>query len=192
LTALQALRDVARIGAGQSVLINGASGGVGTFAVQIARHFGARVTAVCSTRHVWLMRALGADRIVDYTREDFSSSGERHDAIIDLVGNRSLADCRLALGPKGTYVACSGAPGGDWLGPLVWMLGVLATDLFVNQKLTPFLTKVRSEDLAVLAELAQAGAVAPVIERRFGFARTAEAVAHVADGHAQGKTVILM
>lgn len=191
LTALQALRDVGRVQPGQRVLINGASGGVGTAAVQIARAMGAEVTAVCSSRHLERVRALGAARIVDYTRDDFAQLGVAHDVMLDLVGNRSLADCKRALARRGTYISSTGGTG-DTIGPVVWMLKVLVSDLVSTRRLRLHLARPHRADLEALAALIDAGQLAPVIEHRFPLAEAAAAMRHVAAGHAQGKTVITM
>lgn len=190
MTALQALRDAGRLQAGQRVLINGASGGVGTFAVQIAKAMGAEVTAVCSTRHVDKVRSLGADEVIDYTRDDFARHTGRFDLMLDLVGNRSPAECKAVLKPTGTYVSCSGSTGGQWIGPIVWIARVMLAGAFESRRMTPFLTRPRREDLIALNELVEAGSLAPVIERRYTLREAAEAVRHVAEGHAQGKSVI--
>lgn len=190
MTALQGLRDVGNLQPGQSVLINGASGGVGTFAVQIAKALGAEVTAVCSTRHVDLMRSIGADHVIDYTKEDFALSGVRHDVMLDLVGNRSLSNCKRVLKPMGVFVSSAGSPGGNWIGPLVWMLKVMVTGAFASQKMTPFMMTPRRDDLMVLKQLIEDGKVTPVIERRYARSEVASALRHVAAGHAQGTTVI--
>lgn len=190
MTALQALRDAGRLQAGQAVLINGASGGVGTFAVQIAKAMGAEVTAVCSTRHVDKVRSLGADEVIDYTRDDFARHTGRFDLMLDLVGNRSPAECKAVLKPTGTYVSCSGSTGGQWIGPIVWIARVMLAGAFESRRMTPFLTRPRREDLIALNELVEAGSLAPVIERRYTLREAAEAVRHVAEGHAQGKSVI--
>ena len=192
LTALQGLRDVGQLKPGQKVLINGASGGVGTFAVQIAKALGAEVTAVCSTRHVDKVRSLGADRVIDYTREDFARSPERYDVMLDLVGNRSLADCRAVLAPKGIFVSSAGSPGGNWLGPIVWMLKVMLAGMSGSQKMAMLMAMPRRDDLLFLQSLIEAGKVTPVIERRYALRETAAAVSHVAEGHSQGKTVIFV
>jgi len=190
LTALQALRDVGGLQPGQRVLVNGASGGVGTFAVQIAKALGAAVTAVCSTRHVDAVRSLGADRVVDYTREDFARLEARHDILLDLVGNRSLRDCKRALKPRGVFVSCAGSPGDDWIGPVVWMLKVVLAGAFSSQKMAPFIMKPNQSDLVFLKQLIEGGAVTPLIERRYPLAQAAAAIGHIAAGHAQGKTVL--
>lgn len=190
LTALQALRDAGRLRPGQSVLVNGASGGVGTFAVQIAKAMGGEVTAVCSTRHAEAVRALGANRIVDYTREDFAAMGLAHDLMLDLAGNRSLADCKRALKPGGTYIACGQLKGGDWLGPIPHMLRVTLAGLLSSRAMRPFLARPNRDDLLVLAGMIDAGQVRPVVENYYPLARIAEALAHVAAGHMQGTTVV--
>lgn len=192
MTALQGLRDIGGLHAGQAVLINGASGGVGTSAVQIAKALGAQVTAVCSTRHVESLRALGTDRVIDYTTTDFTRSAHRYDVLLDLVGNRSLTACRRVLAPKGVFVSSAGAPGGNWLGPVVWVAKVVLTGLLVSQTMRPLLMRPRRADLEFLAGLAADGKLRPVIERRYPLGEAATAVGHVADGHAHGKTVIVV
>jgi NADPH:quinone reductase-like Zn-dependent oxidoreductase len=188
-TALQGLRDAGGLKAGQSVLINGASGGVGTWAVQIANALGAKVTAVCSTRNVEMVRALGADEVVDYTKDDFVDGGARFDLMLDTVGNRSLSDCRSVLVPKGTFVACSGG-GGDWVGPLFRIAVALITSLFTSQKLTTFVVSPNQKDLLFVKELVEAGKGKPVIERRYALSEVAEALRHVGEGHTRGQIVI--
>jgi NADPH:quinone reductase-like Zn-dependent oxidoreductase len=190
-TALQGLRDAGGLKAGQRVLINGASGGVGTWAVQIAKALGASVTAVCSTHNVEMVRALGADEVVDYTKEDFVAGGARFDLMLDTVGNRSLSECRSVLVKRGTYVACSGG-GGDWFGPLFRLVGMLVVSLFTSQKLTTFVASPSQEDLLALKELVEAGKAKPVIERRYLLSEVADALRHVGEGHAHGQTVILI
>ncbi|WP_431965127.1 NAD(P)-dependent alcohol dehydrogenase [Nocardia sp. bgisy134] len=192
MTALQGLRDVGGVRAGQSVLINGASGGVGGFAVQIAKALGARVTAVCSTRHVEFVRGLGADRVIDYTTTDFVQSGERYDVLLDLVGNRGLADCRKVLAPEGVFVSSAGSPGGDWIGPVLWIGRVVVADLFIRQTMRPLLMKPRRADLEFLTELVESGKLRPVIEREYPLRDAVAAISHVAEGHAQGKTVLVV
>lgn len=192
MTALQGLRDVGGLRAGQAVLINGASGGVGTTAVQVAKALGAEVTAVCSTRHVEVVRSLGADRVIDYTTADFTREPGRYDVLLDLVGNRPLTACRRVLAPKGVFVSSAGAPGGDWVGPLVWVAKVVLTGLVVSQTMRPLLMRPRRADLEFLAGLAAEGKLRPVIEHRHPLVAAAAAVGHVAEGHAQGKTVIIV
>jgi NADPH:quinone reductase-like Zn-dependent oxidoreductase len=188
-TALQGLRDKGQLQPGQRVLINGAAGGVGTFAVQIANSLGAHVTGVCSTRNVDMVRSIGADQVVDYTREDFTQGGQRYDLILDAVGNRSGSDLRRALTPKGTVVL-AGAESGRWLKPLPHLLGALVLSRFVGQRILPFLAKIRKEDLVVLKELIDAGNVTPVIDRTYALSETPEAIRYLEAGHAQGKVVV--
>lgn len=190
-TALQALRNVGRVEAGQQVLVNGASGGVGTFAVQIAKALGAEVTGVCSTRNVDLVRSLGADHVVDYTREDFAAGDRRYDLILDNVGNRSLADLRRALEPKGMLIPNSNKGGGRWLGGyLPRAFRALVVSPFASQRLRPFAASDKSEDLAALTELIEAKAVTPVIDRTYPLQETANALAYYGEGHPRGKIVI--
>jgi NADPH:quinone reductase-like Zn-dependent oxidoreductase len=192
LTALQGLRDKARIQPGQRVLINGAAGGVGTFAVQIAKSFGAEVTGVCSTRNVELVRSLGADHVIDYTRDDFTRSAERYDLMFDCVGNRSLSVCRRVLTPRGTFVAVGARPGGHWVGPLPRLLEVLVSSWFVSQKVVFFLASIGTDDLLVMKELIEAKKVSPVIDRRYTLAEVSEAIRYLKEGHARGKVVITL
>ncbi len=188
-TALQALRDQGNVQPGQKVLITGASGGVGTFAVQIAKSFGAEVTGVCSTRNVDMVRSIGADQVIDYTQEDFTQNGQRYDLILDNVGNRSLADTRRALTPNGTLLA-NGAPVSGWVGGLGRPVTAFVLSLFVSQQGRPFVSMPNKEDLTTLKELAEAGKVTPVIDRTYPLSETPEAMAHVGEGHAQGTTII--
>ena len=188
-TALQGLRDAGGLVAGERVLINGASGGVGTWAVQIARAMGAEVTAVCSTRHIELMRTLGASEVIDYTRENFVAGGARFDVMLDLIGDDSLSNCIRVLRPGGRYVACAGG-GGDWVGPLVRLLGLLVRSLFTRRKLKTFIMTPRAQDLVWLQQLVEAGKARPVLERRYPLEQIADALRHIGDGHAQGQTVV--
>jgi NADPH:quinone reductase-like Zn-dependent oxidoreductase len=188
-TALQGLRDKGQIQPGQKVLINGAAGGVGTFAVQIAKSFGAEVAGVCSRRNVDMVRSIGADQVIDYTREDFTQGGQLYDLIFDSVGNRSLSDCRRVLKPDG-FLVVVGAPDGRWLGPLVRLLKALLLSPFVSQKLVAFLSKRSKDDLVVLKELIEAGKVTPVIDRRYPLSEVPAAIRYLEEGHAQGKVVI--
>ena len=189
ITALQALRDKGKIQAGQRVLINGASGGVGTFAVQIARSFGAHVTGVSSTRNVELVRSLGADHVVDYTKEDFTQGTERYDLIIDNVGNHSLSKLRRVMKPTGTYIMVGG-PSGRWLDPLPRALGAAIVSRFVDQDMHFFISALKKEDLVVLAELMAAGKVTPVIDRQYPLDSIRPAMAYLETGRARGKVVI--
>jgi NADPH:quinone reductase-like Zn-dependent oxidoreductase len=192
LTALQGLRDKGQIQPGQKVLINGAAGGVGTFAVQIAKSFGADVTGVCSTRNVDMVRSIGANHVMDYTAEDFTRSGQRYDLIFDTVGNHSLSDCRRALTPGGTLVLVGGPDKGRWLGPLTGVLKAVVVSWFVRQKLRPFLAHLRKDDLIVMRELLEAGKVAPVIDRTYPLSGVPDAIRYLEEGHARGKIVITM
>ncbi len=189
LTALQALRDKARTGPGQKVLINGAAGGVGTFAVQIAKVFGAEVTGVCSTRNVELVRSLGADHVIDYTQAEFTKGGQRYDVLLDMVANHPLRECRRILRPQGIYLLVGG-PEGRWAGPLARLLQTLVLSPFVKQKMMLVIAKRKKEDLAFLAELIESGKIRPVIDRRYKLNEAAEAVRYVEEGHARGKVII--
>lgn len=186
LTALQGLRDPGKVQPGQRVLINGASGGVGTFAVQIAKTLGAEVTAVCSTRNVDMVRSIGADHVVDYTREDFSRTGESYDLILDNVGNRSFSDCRRALTPGGTILPYTGHAG------MGYVIMALVRSLFVRQQRRLFLAMPNLEDLVALKDLIEAGKVTPIIDRTCRLSETPEALKYVGEGHARGKVVILV
>ena len=190
ITALQALRDKGRIQAGQKVLINGASGGVGTFAVQIARTYGAEVTGVCSTRNVQLVRSIGADHVIDYTREDYTQGTQHYDLIIDTVGSHSLLENRRVLNANGIFVIVGGPSDGLWIGPFVTPIEGLMLSPFVSQKFLPFLAELDQKDLAVLRDLMQAGKVTPVIDRRYSLSEVPAAIRYVEEGHARGKVVI--
>ena len=192
ISALQGLRDKGRMQRGQKVLINGAAGGVGTFAVQIAKVFGADVTGVCSTRNVDMVRSIGAHHVIDYTLEDFTKSGQRYDLIVDAVGNHSLSDCRRALTAEGTLVLVGGPNNGRWLGPLTGMLKAVVLSWFVSQKLLPFLAHLGKDDLMVMRELLETGKVAPVIDRSYPLRDVPEAIRYLEEGHARGKVVITM
>src|SRR2546422_2356566 len=190
LTALQGLRDKGRIQPGQKVLINGASGGVGTFAVQIAKSFGADVTGVCSTRNVAMVRSIGADHVIDYTQEDFTKGEQRYDLILDNVGNHSLLQYRRALTPKGIFVIVGGPNSGQWIGPMVTPIKALMLSPLVSQKFAPFLAELNQEDLAIIRDLMQAGKVTPVIDRRYKLSEVPAAIRYLEEGHARGKVVI--
>ncbi|MEP1595613.1 MAG: NAD(P)-dependent alcohol dehydrogenase [Halieaceae bacterium] len=191
ITALQALRDNGQLEAGQKVLINGASGGVGTFAVQIAKSMGAEVTGVCSTRNVEMVKSIGADHVVDYKRENYTDSGLQYDLIIDNVGNHSLSANRRALKPEGKLVIIGGAKG-DWIGPLAGPISAIALQPFVDQKLISFTAKMHAEDLLTLAGLMSDGRVTPVIERRYSLDETAAAIRKSEEGRVRGKLVLTM
>ncbi len=189
LTALQGLRDHGKLQEGQHVLINGASGGVGTFAIQIAKALGAEVTAVVSCRNVETARSLGADHVIDYTAEDFTKLDQRFDLILDSVGNRPLAALRRRLADDGTYVMVSG-PKGNWLGPVPRMLAGMTTFLFSDRTFAWFVAKVSQPDLAFLAELLEAGKVTPLVEQTYSFDELPAALDYLGDGHSRGKSVI--
>lgn len=190
-TALQGLRDAGRISAGQRVLVNGASGGIGTFAVQLARTFGAEVTGVCSTRNVELVRSLGADDVVDYTRADFTERQGRYDLLMDIVGDRSLAQLRHPLTSRGTLVIVGGiAARGGLLGPATQVLRGTLTSPFVSQRIVTVSWKPNSTDLRFLAGLIEKEQIAPVIDRTYPFAEIPEALRHIERGHARGKVAI--
>jgi NADPH:quinone reductase-like Zn-dependent oxidoreductase len=188
ITALQALRDLGGLQVGQKVLINGASGGVGSWAVQIAKALGAEVTAVCSGRNAEMVRRLGADAVIDYTNEDFVSGGARFDLAFDTVGNRALSDFRKVLGPTGTYVSCSGGKSS-----LRWLFRLATASLMslvTRQKLKIFVVSPNRADLVTLKELVEAGKARPVIERSYALSEVADALRHVGEGHARGQVVI--
>jgi NADPH:quinone reductase-like Zn-dependent oxidoreductase len=190
LTALQGLRDHGRIQMGQSVLINGAAGGVGTFAVQIAKVLGATVTGVCSTGNVDLVRSIGADQVIDYTQEDFTTGGQRYDILLDCVGNRSLSACRRILNPRGRLVMV-GAPGDAPLtGLLARVVGAMVLSPLLHKKMFFFIAKVNPEDLSILSDLMAAGKIKAVIDRRYRLSEAAEAFRYMEEGHARGKVVI--
>ncbi|MFM7172736.1 MAG: NAD(P)-dependent alcohol dehydrogenase [Caldilinea sp.] len=186
LTALQGLRDAGKVQAGQRVLINGASGGVGTFAVQIAKSLGAEVTGVCSTRNVDLVRSLGADHVIDYTQEDFTQGGPRYDLILDNVGNRSFSECRRALTPKGTLLPNTGHAG------MGYVLMAFARSVFVRQQGRPLILTPNTQDLLVLKELIEAGKVTPVLDKIYRLNESPKAIAYVGEGHARGKVVVVL
>jgi len=192
LTALQGLRDKGRIQAGQRVLINGASGGVGTFAVQIAKALGGEVTAVCSTRNVDLVRSLGANRVIDYTREEFTRGTERYDLIVDCVGNQPLSAHRRIMTAKGTLVAVGARAGGRWIGPLPYLIKLLVASRFVSQKVVFFVARANAAELTGLIALVEADKVRPVIDRCYPLGETADAIRYVKEGHPRGKVVITM
>jgi NADPH:quinone reductase-like Zn-dependent oxidoreductase len=190
LTALQGLRDAARVQPGQHVLIIGASGGVGTFAVQIAKAFGAQVTGVCSTAKTGLVRSLGADHVIDYTQEDFAGGPQRYDLILDIAGNAPLSRLRRALTPAGTLVITGGEDGGRWTGGMGRQLRALARSPFVRQRLTMVMAKQDHADLERLAELIEAGQLTPAIGKTYPLPQAPDAMRDLVAGHAQGKLVI--
>jgi NADPH:quinone reductase-like Zn-dependent oxidoreductase len=189
-TALAAVRDQGKVQPGQRVLVNGASGGVGTFAVQIAKSFGANVTGVCSTRNVDMVRSIGADQVIDYATEDFTQTKQPYDVMLDLVGTRSLSDCRRALTSQGTYVLVGVRDLGRWLG-LAPQMKVLLLSPFVSQQMRVFIVRHNRDDLAVLKELVEAEKVAPVIDRCYPLSELPKALRYLGEGHSRGKIVIL-
>ena len=191
LTALQGLRDYGRLTEGQSVLINGAAGGIGTFAVQIAKHLGANVTAVCSTRNIEMVRELGADRVIDYTNEDYTNDGTQYDLVFDIAGNHSFAERRRALKPQATYVG-AGMVALDLSVPglIVNMAVESVRKRFVSQRFLTFIAKVTQEDLALLADLIRSSKVTPVIDRSYGLPEVPDAIRYLEQRHARGKVVI--
>lgn len=189
-TALQGVRDRGKVRPGQRVLIIGAGGGVGTFAVQLAKEYGAEVTGVCSTTKTELVRSIGADRVVDYTREDFADGRTRYDVILDIAGNRPLSHLRRALAREGTLVIVGGEGGGRWLGGIDRQLRAHLLSPFVRQKLGTWIATQRTEDLETLGELLEAGKLTPVVDRTFPLSEAAEAIRYLRDGRARGKVVI--
>ncbi|PYJ50093.1 MAG: alcohol dehydrogenase [Verrucomicrobia bacterium] len=192
ITALQALRDKGNVQPWQKVLINGASGGVGTFAVQIAKSLGADVTGVCSTKNVDLVRSLGADHVIDYTKEDFAKGEQRYDVILDNVPNHSLSECRRILNPNGKYVMIGGGGPNDsrWIGPFGRVINTMILSPFVSQKMGMMMADPSQKDLAVLADMMQSGKVKPVIDRTYKLSEVPEAIRYLEQGHARGKVVI--
>jgi NADPH:quinone reductase-like Zn-dependent oxidoreductase len=191
-TALQALRDHGSVEPGQEVLIIGASGGVGTYAVQIAKAIGAQVTGVCSTTKVEMVRSIGADRVIDYTQEDFAEGAQRYDVILDIGGNSSLARLRRALAQRGTLIIAGGEGGGRWLGGTDRQIRAMLLSPFVGQKLGTFVNKENHEDLLVLKELIESGKITPLIDKTYPLSEVPEAIRYLAEGHARGKVVISM
>ncbi len=192
ITALQAVRDKGKVQPGQKVLINGASGGVGTFAVQIAKSFGAEVTGVCSTRNLEMVRSLGADHVIDYTKEDFAKGDQRYDVILDNVPNHSLSECRRILNPEGKYVMIGGGGPNDnrWIGPFGRLIQTMLLSPFVSQKMGMMMAQLTKSDLAVLGDMMQSGKVKPVIDRTYKLSELPEAIRYLEEGHARGKVII--
>ena len=190
LTALQGLRDKGQLQAGQKVLINGASGGVGTFAVQIAKALGAEVTGVCSTRNVDIARSLGADHVIDYTREDFTRSDRRYDLLLDIAGSRSWSECKRVLDPKATLVIVGAPKGNRALGPLGHIAKVRLASIPSSQRAVFFVAKFNMPDMVVLRDLLESGKVKPFIDRRHELNEIADAFRYLGEGHAQGKIVV--
>src|SRR6266487_2915165 len=192
ITALQALRDKGKVQPGQKVLINGASGGVGTFAVQIAKSLGADVTGVCSTRNVDLVRSLGADHVIDDTKEDFAKSDQRYDVILDNVPNHSLSEIRRVLNPKGKYVLIGGGGPNDntWIGPFGRIIQTAVLSPFIGQQMGMMMADANQKDLTILADMMQSGKLKPVIDRNYKLEQVPDAIRYVEQGHARGKVVI--
>ena len=193
ITALQGVRDKGKVQPGQKVLINGASGGVGTFAVQIAKSFGADVTGVCSTRNVDLVKSLGADRVIDYTKEDFTKSDQRYDVILDNVANRSLSECRHVLTPNGRFVLIGGGGANEQglIGPLALPIKAMVYSWFVPQKMGMMMAQPSTQDLTLLAEMVQSGKLKTVIDRTYkSLSEVPDAIRYLEEGHARGKVVI--
>ncbi|MES2640214.1 MAG: NAD(P)-dependent alcohol dehydrogenase [Myxococcota bacterium] len=191
-TALQGLRDAGRLQPGQSVLINGAAGGVGTFAVQIAKSLGAEVTGVCSTGNVALVRSIGADHVVDYTQEDFTRQDRRYDVLFDLVGNQPLSACRRVLKEQGRLVSSSGGAEHAWVGPMVLLLTGMASNLYSRQPFVPLVARPDPADLLALRAFVEAGQVKPVVDRRYTLAEVPEAMRYLGQGRTRGKSVITL
>jgi len=193
-TALQAIRDKGKVEPGQKVLINGASGGVGTFAVQIAKSFGADVTGVCSARNADLVRSLGADHVIDYTKEDFTKGDQRYDVILDNVANHSLAECRRVLTPKGKYVMIGGGGANEqgFFGVMTRPLKAMVLSPFISQQMGMMMADTNQKDLTVLADMMQAGKLKPVIDRTYKLDQVPDAIRYLEEGHARGKVIIAM
>jgi NADPH:quinone reductase-like Zn-dependent oxidoreductase len=191
-TALQALRDKAHVREGQKVLVNAAGGGVGTFAVQIAKAYGAHVTGVCSTGKVELVRSIGADEVIDYTRDDVIASGGGYDVIIDMAGNWSLQQIRQLLAPAGILVGVGAPEGGKWIGPLLGLAKMAVVSVPSRQKLVSMLARQTRDDLAALSGMLESGKITPVIDRSYPLSEAAEAIGYLEAGHASGKVVVTM
>jgi NADPH:quinone reductase-like Zn-dependent oxidoreductase len=190
LTALQGLRDKGKIQPGSKVLINGAAGGVGTFAVQIAKTFGGQVTGVCSTRNIEMVRSIGADEVIDYTQHDFTTSDQRYDLILDCVGNHSFSACRRVLNPNGRLVGVGAPHDPAMLAILASMIKDLTWSVFGSQKAVPFIAKASQDDLALIGEFIASGKLKPIIDKRYSLSEAAEAVGYLEAGHARGKVII--
>ena len=191
ITALQALRDKGKVKPGQKVLINGASGGVGTFAVQIAKSFGAEVTGVCSGRNAEMVRSIGADHVINYKKEDYTEGGQTYDVIIDMIGNHSLSENRQVLSPEGIFVIIGGGKG-NWLGPLTGPIKAMMYSPFVDQEFVLLMAHMDKKDLSVVSDLMKAGDLTPVIDRRYPLNEVPDAIRYSEEGHARGKIIISM
>jgi NADPH:quinone reductase-like Zn-dependent oxidoreductase len=192
ITALQGLRDKGQVAAGQKVLINGASGGVGTFAVQIAKASGAEVTGVCSSRNLEMVRSIGADHVIDYRQQSFIDNGQRYDLILDMVGNHALTKVTKVLEPNGTVVNVGSSNKGNFIGPLIRPLQATLLSPFVDSNLVNLLAHLKQEDLETLADLMRAGQLTPIIDRTYRLAEVPEAIRYSEEGHARGKIIILV
>jgi NADPH:quinone reductase-like Zn-dependent oxidoreductase len=192
MTALQGLRDHGQLQAGQKVLINGASGGVGTFAVQIAKALGAEVTGVCSTRNVELIRSLGADHVIDYTKEDFTRNGKRYDLLLDIAGSRSWYACKRALNPRAILVIVGGPKTNRWIGPLGHVIKLRLAALGASQKVVFFMAEFRREDFMLLNDMFERGQITPVVDRTYPLSEISEAMRYLGTGHAKGKIIVTM
>jgi NADPH:quinone reductase-like Zn-dependent oxidoreductase len=192
ITALQGLRDHGKIKAGQKILINGAAGGVGTFAVQIAKAFGAEVTGVTSTKNVELVRLLGADHVIDYTKEDFTQSGQRYDLLLDIAGNHTWKEYKRVLVPTANFVIVGAKKGNPVIGPLGHVLKLKLATIGASQKVSFFIAQFNREDLTILRDMIETGKIKPVVEKIYPLAQTVEAMRHLGTGHAQGKIVLTM
>ena len=190
ITALQALRDSGSLEAGQTVLFNGASGGVGSFAVQIAKALGAEVTGVCSTRNMAMVESIGADHVIDYSKQDFTTTGQRYDLILDAVGNHRQASLRRAMAPEGTFAAVGMVDMGDWIGPLTFLGKLALGSMFRGQTMKPVNGRRKKKDLLVVKDLLESGEVTPVIDQRFALADVPDALRYQGEGHTRGKIVI--
>lgn len=190
ITALQGLRDKGHVQSGDKVLVNGASGGVGTFAIQIAKSFGTHVTAVTSKKNADLVTSIGADDVVDYTKEDFTGGVQRYDVILDTIGNHPLSRVKRAMEPDGTFVAIGKSEMGDWIGPLSFLASLIATSSIGRHKMVPLLAKVKQADLEVLAGMLESGQITPVVDRQYELADVADAIRYIEEGHARGKVTI--
>ena len=192
MTALQGLRDHGNLQPGQKVLINGASGGVGTFAVQIAKALGAEVTAVCSPRNVEMIRSLGADHVIDYTKEDFTRNGQRYDLLLEVAGTRSWREYKRALNPQARFVIVGAPKSNPVIGPLSYVIKIRLGSLRASQKVIFFITSFKREDFMLLNEMFERGQVKPVVERAYPLGEISEAMRHLGTGHAKGKIVVTM
>jgi NADPH:quinone reductase-like Zn-dependent oxidoreductase len=189
ITALEALRDKGQIKPGQKVLINGASGGVGTFAVQIAKSYGAEVTGVCSARNEEMVRSIGADHVFDYKKENYTESGQKYDLIIDMIGNHSLSENRQVMTPEGIFVGVGGSKG-NWIGPLMRPINSLLYSPFVDQQFLTLFAQMGQQDLQVLSNLLKSGELTPVIDRSYPLSEVPAAIEYSEQGHARGKIII--